>query len=76
MGRHGRAFPTTAAHVGALGLEPRAGGQEGCQGSALALPPGIERTEFSDTFDIVLLSSSRVKDEFPLTAVGTHLGLH
>lgn len=65
------------SHCSCSWPEPHAEGEEGCQGCALALPPGIERrTEFSDTFDIVLLSSSKVKDEFPLTAVGTHLGLH
>lgn len=64
-----------SAHAGALWPQPHAKGEEGCQG--FSLPPGLERaTEFSDAFGIVLLSSCKVKGEFPLTAVGTHLGLH
>lgn len=53
--------------------KPHAEGVEGFQGFVLALE---RRAEFSDAFDIVLLSSSKGKDEFPLTAVGAHLGLH
>lgn len=42
-----------------------------------ALPLDIERrTEFSDAFGIVLLSSCKVKGRFPLTVAGTHPGLH
>lgn len=67
----------TSARAGALWPQPHAKGEEGYQGFALALPLGIERgTEFSDAFGIVLLRSCKVKGEFPLTAVGTHLGLH
>jgi len=67
----------TFARAGALWPKPHAEGVEGCQGFALALSPGIERgTEFSDAFSIVLVSSCEVKGEFPLTAVGKHLGLH